>query len=392
MILYTKGYEFSMEQRNYEFIHEEETDGTERGRKKLQRFVLLMLSACVVIELAAAVTLMYFSHYIKKSIKVSFSGEEDVSESKYNNDDKDAAGDARRYIVSISGINITNEWPEQQDVAATGIIVKKSSGITIIADLASIGTAEDLEVTFYNGDSCSGYLIAEDNILGIAAIRVLRSDMEENVYNSVYEASFAGSSDINIGENIILMGYPYGKDTYVAYGNLTSKSDDVNIIDGVCHILATDISTAEDMNGFLINSEGSVIGIVNNCYKKKSMDGIVAALMITDLKSSIKNMIEGKKNAYLGIDGANVTDEVIGIVGGDMPVGVYVKDAVPDSPSYNAGILSGDIIVKINNRGIKDMSDIMSILNSCGSGSSITVEVMRKGRNEYKSVKYEIIV
>lgn len=392
MILYAKGYEFSMEHKDYEFIHEEETDGTKRGRKKLQRFVLLMLSACVVIELAAAFTLVYYSHYIKKNMKISSLAAEDISESLQNIDDKDTVIDAGRYIVSISGINITNEWPEQQDVAATGMIVKKSSEIIIIADLSSLGTVDDLEVTFYNGDSSSGYIIAEDDILGITAIRVLRSDMEENVYNDIHEASFAGSSDINIGENIILMGYPYGKDTYVAYGNLTSKSDDVNIVDGVCHILATDITAAENINGFLINSEGRVIGIVNNSYKKKSMDGIVAALMITDLRSSIRNMAEGKKNPYLGIDGADVTDEVIRIVDEDMPAGVYVKDAIPDSPSYNAGILSGDIIVKINNKGIKDMSDIMSILNSCGSGSSITVEVMRKGRNEYKSVKYEIIV
>lgn len=408
----------SMDDKDYKFINEQGYDESNYNYKKLHRIILIMMSICVVIELAAMVVLIHFSSHIKDfANKYAIDEDESTPEEFYmesrdfdsiiaravqgkafSMDDykemygqlKDIAQDSERYIVTVcTGVD-NQSWHEGQNIVTSGMIVSKSSDIVIITDLASTITHGMVYVTFFGGKSYKGKVADTDEALGIAAVRVNREDMDQAVYDDIETAEFADESEVASGESIIVMGNPYGKDSYVAFGNITSTSNNINIVDGSCHLLTTDINTTENMNGFIINLDGKVIGIVDNTLKQQSMEGIVSALVIWDADTAIECMVKGIKKAYLGIKGEDITDEVIQIADEDMPYGVYVKDAVPDSPAYNAGILSGDIIVGINNKKVKTMYDIMSVLAKCESNREIIVDVMRRGREEYKSIEYRI--
>lgn len=407
-----------MDDRDYKFIHEQGYDESNYNHKKLHRIILIMMSICVVIELAAMVVLIHFSSHIKDYANRFATGEDEstpeeyhmesrdldsiitqaVKDKAFSMDDykemyeqlKDIAQDSERYIVTVCTRVDDQNWHEGQNMVTSGMIVSKSSGIVIITDLASTITPGIVYVTFFGGKSYKGKVIDTDEDLGIAAVKVNHEDMDKTVYDDIETAEFAGEDEVASGESIIVMGNPYGKDSYVAFGNITSTSNNINIVDGSCHLLTTDINTTESMNGFIINLDGKVIGIVNNTLKQQSMEGIVSALVIWDAETTIECMVRGIKKVYLGIEGEDITDEVIQIVNEDMPYGVYVNDAVPDSPAYNAGILSGDIIVSINDWDVRTMHDIMSVLAKCGGEREITVDVMRRGREEYKSIEYKI--
>lgn len=409
-----------MDDKEYKFIHEQGYDESNYNNRKLHRIILIMMSVCVVIELAAMVVLIYFSSHIKDYANKFPAGEDESTPEEYHMESrdldsiieravkdkafvvddykemyeqlKDIAQDSERYVVTVRTGADNQSWHEGQNVVTSGMIVSKTSDIVIITDLASTITNGIVYVTFFGGNSYKGKVSHTDEVLGIAAIKVSREDVDQAVYDDIETAEFADESEAASGESIIVMGNPYGKDSYVAFGNITSISNNINIVDGSCHLLTTDINTTESMNGFVINLDGKVVGIVNNTLKQQSMEGIVSALVIWDADMAIDCMVRDIKKAYLGIEGEDITDEVIQIVDEDMPYGVYVKDAVPGSPAYNAGILSGDIIVGINNKDVKTMRDIMSVLAKCGSNREVIVNVMRKGREKYKSMEYSINV
>ena len=59
--------------------------------------------------------------------------------------------------------------------------------------------------------------------------------------------------------------------------------------------------------------------------------------------------------------------------------GVIVKSVVEDSPASKSGFKAGDIIIKIGNDRIKNVNDVIEILDDSKNGESLSFEVLRKG-------------
>ncbi len=58
----------------------------------------------------------------------------------------------------------------------------------------------------------------------------------------------------------------------------------------------------------------------------------------------------------------------------------------PESPSEKAGLLSGDILVSIENRKIEGLTTMQQILGRFESGKTISIEILRGAINKTVSV------
>ena len=68
-----------------------------------------------------------------------------------------------------------------------------------------------------------------------------------------------------------------------------------------------------------------------------------------------------------------------------MPAGIYITAAAPESPAYNAGLQSGDILDEINDVKIEGMKNFQAQVERLHVGDHITVTVQRNnGKDEYK--------
>ena len=74
--------------------------------------------------------------------------------------------------------------------------------------------------------------------------------------------------------------------------------------------------------------------------------------------------------------------------GSGIPAGVYVTEAVSGSPAYDAGIQPGDIIVKFGTKEIGSFKDLQAQIENSASGVSVSVNVMRKGRDGYTEIPF----
>ncbi len=59
--------------------------------------------------------------------------------------------------------------------------------------------------------------------------------------------------------------------------------------------------------------------------------------------------------------------------------GVYVYEVVPDQPTYNNAIRTGDIIVSFNGHAIGTVDELHQRLNADVIGHSVELEVLRNG-------------
>lgn len=108
------------------------------------------------------------------------------------------------------------------------------------------------------------------------------------------------------------------------------------------------------------------------------------SLRISDLKGVIEHLSNNQDIVYLGIRGADVTEEVQEELG--LPEGVYITSVEMDSPAMTAGIQGGDVIVDISGQEVKSLSEMQELLLNFSEDQVITVKVMRQGKEGMKEI------
>ena len=93
--------------------------------------------------------------------------------------------------------------------------------------------------------------------------------------------------------------------------------------------------------------------------------------------------------AWLGIEVQEIDEAIakqLGLGGND---GVLVTKVVEGSPSDNAGIERGDVIVRFDRRAIEEVSDLQKIIEKLSPGERVQVVLIRKESTERLYVKLE---
>ena len=139
---------------------------------------------------------------------------------------------------------------------------------------------------------------------------------------------------------------------------------------------------------------GELIGIneakSSTTQSGTTVDGIGFAIPINKAEESLQNLmnqttrekVDESQASYLGIQGADVSEEAAQMYG--MPTGVAVSAVVENGPSEQAGILAGDVITGFDGRSISSMSQLQDTLQYYASGETVDVTVQRADQGQYQ--------
>ena len=67
--------------------------------------------------------------------------------------------------------------------------------------------------------------------------------------------------------------------------------------------------------------------------------------------------------------------------------GALIVDATPDGPAFKGGIRQGDVIVRFDDKDVKDMEDLLKIIPATTPNSVVNVEIVREGSPKTLSIK-----
>lgn len=301
---------------------------------------------------------------------------------------------AQKSVVSVSMMSAAEDW----EARATGVIPSVTGVVTadngqellILADASVCGEEKEWTVTFSDGSQHKASLKKQDKNSGFAMFSIQRSSITDAQWNAVRVAVLGNSNVTRQGDTVMALGAMFGYPDGVSYGIISSVSYKETFYDGECDVLATDIPASEQGTGVLFNLEGEVIGMSTPSVWGEEESASMNAYAISDIKSTIELLANGRSVPYAGVYGTAVTAEIQ--KQNEMPEGVYVIDVDPDSPAMEAGIQSGDVIQQVAGEGVTSMTSYQKALLKVKTGQQVRFKGKRLGADGYVDVDFTVTI
>lgn len=301
--------------------------------------------------------------------------------------------DVLKSIVTIEGYNQDIDWfdNEYESKTTTSGLYIANNGLQLLFLTHNdvLVNASEIVVTFFDGSEATGITKESDFNTGLSVIAVNLSDVEESTRRYITPVKLANSMvSTLLATPVIAIGKIYGSADSVGYGMVVSKEDYVNLIDQNYELLKTNIYGSVDATGVIANTNGEILGIIDQTYNSEDASNLITAIGISELKKDMERMSNGKARARMGVLGKDVPLEVHENQG--VPYGAYVTSIVMGTPAMDAGIQSGDIIIEMANTPVLSYSDFTEIMIDRTPDVTIPVKIMRQGIEEFRELELEI--
>ena len=288
-----------------------------------------------------------------------------------------AAKASEKVSDSVVGILCySDDVPDQADTTTassqgSGIIFSQDGYVITNAHvIGNSKTAYAIRVVTSDGKVYKAGVVGYDSRTDIA---VLKMDDAKGLT----PATFGDSSQLEVGQDIIVVGNPGGLD----YQNTTTKG----VISALDRKLSTSsltkyIQTDAAINpgnsgGPLVNYYGQVVGITTSKIVSETYEGMGFAIPSQTVKSIVDTLI---KNGYvegrvkIGISGIAVTSDQASNY--NIPQGIYVQSIVSGGPCDGTSLEEGDIITEVDGETITSFADVYAILETHKPGDKIKVK------------------
>jgi putative serine protease PepD len=264
--------------------------------------------------------------------------------------------------------------------SATGIVYRSDGYLITTAD--AVEGATTIEVTFHDGAVERAEIVGIDSADDVAVLRVDRKDLPT--------ATIGSASSLELGERAIVITTVADRPATptVGVGLISGLGQRVEEPDGaVLHdMVQTNVRLDPDATGSpLVDSAGTVVGVVTRRGSDAGSNGeesdgaeleVRYATTIEWAKRIADDLVNGGyvRQVWLGVRGANLTDnEVAGLGRGGAKL-VTVSDG---SPASQAGLQPGDIVLGIDARFVTSSSDLVVALRSHEPGDAVAISYRR---------------
>jgi serine protease Do len=197
------------------------------------------------------------------------------------------------------------------------------------------------------------------------------------------------ANKLKVGEWVLAIGSPFGFDNTVTAGIVSAKGRNLPQ-ENFVPFIQTDVAiNPGNSGGPLFNMRGEVIGINSQIYSRTgTFMGLSFAIPI-DVAMEIQGQLRtaGKvQRGRIGVVIQEVSRELAESFGLEKPAGALVNGVEKGGPAEKAGIESGDIITKFNGKAVDSSSDLPRIVGATRPGTSVPMEIWRKGAARSVSV------
>src|SRR3954451_702383 len=270
----------------------------------------------------------------------------------------------------------SNRSPRRVNSLGSGFIVD-AAGV-VVTNNHVIAEADEITVILTDGSRLKAEVVGRDTKTDLAVLKVKPTKPLKAV-------KFGDSDKVRLGEWVIAIGNPFSLGGSVTAGIVSARNRDINSGPYDNYIQTDAAINRGNSGGPLFNLDGDVIG-ANTAIISPSGGSIgigfavpakTAIAVIDQLKNFGETLCE-----WLFLKIQQVTADIAESLGLKQSRGALVAGVDDKGPSKPAGIDPGDVIVKFDNKDIKEMRDLPRVVADTPVGNDVPVVVIRKGKEE----------
>lgn len=289
------------------------------------------------------------------------------------------AGIAQRVAPAVVSVEVR---AGQSGGVGSGVVIDPQGYIITnhhVVAAATKGDTAKVMVVFTDGTRADAKIVGTDRKTDLAVVKV-------NVTNPTV-VEIGKSADLLAGDTVIAVGSPFGLENTVTEGIVSALNRPITGPgeNGDPPVTYDAIQTDAAINpgnsgGALVDSTGALVGInslirtVGNAQGQGGSIGLGFAIPIDYAIDIARALIRDGKvtHAELGVSAASVS--------ANTSEGAQVQDVREGSSAARAGIVEGDVIVKVADRMVRNAAELTVAVRKHKPGDVVPVKLVRDGR------------
>jgi S1-C subfamily serine protease len=286
--------------------------------------------------------------------------------------------------VSPAVVQVNVQTP-QGGAIGSGVIIDKRGYIVTNNHVVSAGgaTASSVTVVLSDGSKVQGQVVGTDPADDLAVIKI-------NPPAKMVVVPIGDSSKLQVGQEVLAIGNPLGITQTVTSGIVSALNRTVSEGPGGATIPGA-IQTDAPINpgnsgGALVNLQGQLIGIPTltaiDPEFNTPANGVGFAIPSNRVSLIVPQIIQSGHvthtgRAALGVSVTDVTPLVAQQDNLSVDHGALIVNVVSGGAAANAGLQPGDVITKVGNTDVTDVTSLGDALAQYNPGQKVPVQIYR---------------
>jgi serine protease Do len=293
-------------------------------------------------------------------------------------------------VIRARGRDVTASGQTRFAETGSGVLISADGKVMTAAHV--VHAMDEISVEFLGGDTVPARVVSSEPAADLSLLQLDRVPPGAKV------ATMADSSTMHVGDQVIVVGAPYGLSHSLSVGYISARwpPNSVYKTMPLAEFFQTDATiNTGNSGGPMFNMKGEVIGIVShNISKGGGSEGLGFVVTL----NTAKQLLLEKRSFWSGLEGIALSDNLADLL--NLPArasGYLVKTVAKGSPADEIGLrgstqivsisgqevpLGGDIILSVEGipAAAVNAGKIRDTMNKLPAGSPYKVSILRAGQ------------
>lgn len=268
--------------------------------------------------------------------------------------------------------------PDRRERGGLGSGIVISPDGLVLTNSHVVGSSREIRLRDVEGNVGDAQVLGVDPDTDLALLRA-------NGVRHLPYAALGNSKSLKRGQLVIAIGNPLGFESTVTAGVVSALGRSIRSVSGrtIEDVIQTDAAlNPGNSGGPLVSSNAEVIGI--NTAIISGAQGICFAVASNTAQFVLSEIIRHGyvRRAYIGVSGqtAPVPRRHAVLAGVENKMGALLMQIEPDGPAAKAGLLPGDVVIRLDGVEINGVDDLIRVLDRDRIGRRLAMDVLRLGR------------
>ena len=233
----------------------------------------------------------------------------------------------------------------------SGIVISEDGLVMTSAHVVQM--ADSVVVRFLDGTTAEAKIIGASVRADVALLKL------DHLPEKLVAADLGDSDEVNIGDEIFIIGAPYGISHTLTVGYMSGRRRPETVCKSLVPIefLQTDAAINKgNSGGPMFNKNGKVVGIVSHILSQSGgSEGLGFAVSINTAKELLLN----QNSMWTGLEAYLVSGALARALNVPQEAGLLIQRVANDSPGEKLGLKPGKIPVKVAGERILIGGDIV---------------------------------